>query len=152
MSNPPAPKRHPLKYRLYLMLNVWMYKLTGGRLGGQYRGVNILLLEHIGRKSGKKHTTPVFFIQDGDRYLIAASDQGAAKNPAWYWNITGTQPVKIQVMNKVMPVTVTEAAPEERDRLFQRFQELPADNFVRYQKRTERKIPVMILTPQPRQP
>lgn len=133
---------------LKVTINLILYRLTGGRIGGRYRGVEILLLEHMGRKSGKKRLTPLYYIQDGDRYLIAASDQGAAKNPGWYWNILGDAPVKIHVRDKVMPVKVTEVTGAERDQLFERFLNLKIDNYVRYQQRTSRKIPVLILTPE----
>ena len=131
-------------------LNVMFYQLTRGRIGSRYRGVEVLLLEHIGRKSGKKRLTPVYYVRDGNRYLVAASDRGADKHPGWYWNITAGNPVKIQVRDKKMLVRVTEVTGEERNRLFQSFLDLEIDNFRRYEQRTQRTIPVLILTPEPR--
>jgi deazaflavin-dependent oxidoreductase (nitroreductase family) len=133
---------------LKVALNVIFYKLARGQLGGRYRGVEILLLEHIGRKSGKKRSTPVYYVREGNRYLVVASDRGADKHPGWYWNITAGNPVKIQVMGKKMRVAVTEAIGEERNKLFQYFLNLKIDNFHRYEQRTQRIIPLLILTPE----
>ena len=111
-------------------------------------GGDVLLLTTIGRKSGKKHTTPVMYLQDNDDYLISASAAGAPKNPSWYWNAAkGTAPVEIQVGSQTMTVDVTDLQGEERDKSYDKFKQAMA-SFAGYEEKTTRTIPVLKLTSQ----
>jgi deazaflavin-dependent oxidoreductase (nitroreductase family) len=137
-----------LFFKIFLFMHVNLYRLTRGRLGGRMMGNDVLLLKTTGRKSGKKRTTPVMYLREGDSYVVTASAGGAAKNPGWYWNAAkGSGPVQIQVMDKVITASVSEAEGEQRDALYQRFIDSNA-NFAKYQKNLARRIPVLILTPQ----
>ncbi len=139
----------PSFFRMFLAIYVTLYRLTRGRLGGKVMGNDVLLLKTIGRKSGKKRTTPVMYLREGDSYVITATAAGAAKNPGWYWNAAkASHPVQIQVRDKVMTVSVKEAEGEQRDALYQRFIDSNA-SFAKYQENLARQIPVLILTPQP---
>lgn len=137
-----------LIFKIFMAIQVALYKLTKGAIGGRFNGGDILLLTTTGRKSGKVRTTPLMYIQDGSNYLVTGSAGGGPKHPGWYWNATqGTQPVQIQVKDKVMPVAVIEASGEQRDQLYQRFIEMN-DQFAGYETKTQRTIPVLVLTPQ----
>ena len=88
------------------------------------------------------------YIRDDNNYIVAASNAGQDHHPGWYWNAAkGSAPVKIQVMDKVMNVSVVDTDDATRDELYQRFTQT-ADMYADYQNKTTRKIPVLILTPQ----
>lgn len=134
--------------------HVAVFKLTNGRIGHKWRvgagfrkPVPTLLLEHRGRKSGKLFTTPLLYMEDGDNYVIVASQGGMPKNPQWYSNLVADPETRIHVKGKRnLEVSARIASPDERAELWPRLVELYAD-FAKYQTWTEREIPVMILTP-----
>lgn len=136
-----------LFFKIWLFWHVNLYRLTGGRIGSRMFKNDVLLLTTIGRKSGKKRTTPLMYLRDGDKYLVTASAGGDPKHPGWYWNATqGSAPVGIQVRGHKMTVKVEEAAGDQRTALYQRFiQSHPG--FADYEKKVARTIPVLILTP-----
>ena len=75
----------------------WLYQSSGGRLGARMMGHQVLLLHIVGRKSGLARTNALFFIEDGDQYVVIASNLGDAKNPAWYHNLMASPETTIQV-------------------------------------------------------
>lgn len=134
--------------KLVLALHVTIYRLTGGRFGGRMNGEDILLLTTLGRKSGTKRTRPLVYLRDKNHYLVAAGAAGSDKHPGWYWNAAkGSHPVTIQVMDKVMTVDVVDVEGDQREEFYRRFRE-SAHYFETYQQKTDREIPVLILTPQ----
>jgi deazaflavin-dependent oxidoreductase (nitroreductase family) len=132
--------------RFFLKGHVFLYRLTGGKIGGKMGSNPILLLDSIGRKSGQKRTTPLVFFRDGDSYVIIASNGGAPAHPAWYHNLKSKAKTTVQVMDKVMSVTAVVASSSERGRIWP---ELIAkhEQFRQYQEKTEREIPLVVLTP-----
>jgi deazaflavin-dependent oxidoreductase (nitroreductase family) len=117
-----------------------------GRVGGMFEGATLLLLHHVGAKSGQHRINPLVYDRDGDRYVIFASKAGAPTNPHWYHNLKAHPNVRIEVGTDTIDVAAAEAAGEERERLFRRQAER-SPNFAEYQAKTDRLIPVMILTP-----
>lgn len=137
-----------LFFKLYLAVYVALYRLSGGRIGGRMLGGDVLLLTTTGRKTGKVRTRPLIYVRDGERYLLAASAGGDTKAPGWYYNATqGTAPVHIQIGPQRLTVSVTEADPDQRPTLYQRFVAL-SDQYAQFETRAGRQIPVLILTPQ----
>ena len=128
--------------RLFMKGHVSLYRLTGGSLGGK----TSIILTTIGRKSGQERDTPLFHFRDEDRYIVIASNGGAAKHPTWWLNLQANPRAKIQVGKQIIPVAAQQAVGDERKRLWSIIEE-NYKNFVEYQKRTEREIPVIILTP-----
>ena len=126
-------------------LNTALYRLTGGKVANRMGKAPILLLTLAGRKSGKRRTTPLLYGRDGDNYVVIASMGGAPKHPAWYHNLQG-QEAEIQVGRKRLRVRARDAEGEERERLWALMVSLypPYDD---YQKKTERRIPVVVLEP-----
>jgi deazaflavin-dependent oxidoreductase (nitroreductase family) len=122
------------------------FRANGGRVGGMFEGTTLLLLHHTGAKSGRERVNPLVYMEDGDRYVIFASKAGAPTNPDWYHNLKAHPEVTIEVGTDTVPVTATEATGEERERLF-RAQAERAPTFAEYQEKTDRVIPVIILTP-----
>ncbi len=129
--------------RLFMKGQVSLYRWTGGKVGG---GEHLLILTTTGRKSGVERDTPLFFFQDGDQFIIIASAGGAPKHPTWWLNLKSNPQARIQVGSRVIPVTAKVAEGEERTRLWSIIAE-NYKNFVGYQKRTDREMPVVILTP-----
>ena len=92
-------------------------------------------------------TSALIFAQDGDDYLIVASMGGAPKHPQWYLNITAHPEAEIQVKGEKLKVTArTAQSGAERDRLWEVVSG-PWPNYHTYQTRTDREIPVVVLSP-----
>lgn len=117
-----------------------------GRVGGPFESVPLLLLHHTGAKSGERRINPLAYQPSGDRYVVFASKGGAPEHPAWYHNLKAHPDVVIEVGTETMDAVASEASGEERDRLF-RTQVERVPQFGEYEQKTERVIPVMILTP-----
>jgi deazaflavin-dependent oxidoreductase (nitroreductase family) len=126
-------------------LNTALYRLTGGKVGGRMGKAPILLLTVAGRKSGKRRTTPLLYGRDGDNYVVIASMGGAPKHPAWYHNLNG-QEAEILVGRDRLRVRARDAESEERERLWTLMVSL-YPSYDSYQKKTERRIPVVVLEP-----
>ena len=133
--------------KLLIATYVFLYRLTGGTIGGKLVGMPVLLLNSIGRKSGKKRTTPVAYIRDGTNYVVTASNGGAATNPGWFYNLQSSPQTTIQVMAETLPVMAQQANPEEKSRLWSQLIKV-APNFEEYQRKISREIPMVILRPQ----
>lgn len=128
-------------------LNVWLYRATGGRLGGRFPGgAPLLLLTTIGRKSGEPRTTPLIYLADGDDLVLVASKAGVAQHPLWYSNLVANPDVEVEVGRARRPLRARTATPEEKARLWPKLVALYPP-YQSYQDRTERDIPVVILSP-----
>jgi deazaflavin-dependent oxidoreductase (nitroreductase family) len=122
------------------------FHANGGRVGGMFDGMPLLLLHHTGARSGKSRINPLAYQSDGGRYVIFASKAGAPTNPDWYHNLKAHPNVKIEVGADTIDVLATEASGEERERLY-RTQAERVSQFGEYEQKTERVIPVIVLTP-----
>jgi deazaflavin-dependent oxidoreductase (nitroreductase family) len=117
-----------------------------GRVGGMFESMPLLLLHHTGAKSGKSRINPLAYQSNDGRYVIFASKGGAPANPDWYHNLKAQPHVKIEVGTDTLDVVASEASGEERERLY-RTQAERLPQFAEYAEKTERLIPVMVLTP-----
>ena len=134
---------------LFSRLHVFLYRASGGRIGGHLRRTApVLLLTTTGRKSGKLRTTPLLYVQDDGRYVIIASVGGAPKHPAWYLNLQASSSATIQIGRRRISVTAVTASAEERARLWQLAGQM-YPGYDGYQAKTSREIPVVVLTPAP---
>ena len=120
------------------------FHANGGKVGGPFEGAPLLLLTTIGAKSGKKFTTPLMYLPDGDRMLIFASKGGAPTNPAWYHNLVAHPNATVEVGTDTFDVTAAVVTGEERYRLYAE-QSRRYPNFAEYQEKTSRRIPVVAL-------
>jgi deazaflavin-dependent oxidoreductase (nitroreductase family) len=128
---------------------VRLYQETDGEVGYIWNGVPILLLTTIGRKSGQPRTTPLIYGRDGDDYLVVASMGGAPQHPNWYRNLQAHQATQIQVRADHIEVTARTAEEDDKPRLWK----IVTDqwpNYDVYQSRTDRVIPVVVLSPSAR--
>ena len=128
-------------------LAVFLYRLTGGKLGGDMGTFKVLILTTKGRRSGKMVSNPVGYFEREGGYLIVASNMGKTTNPSWYHNIKGNpNDVSIQVKEKKMKVKPAVIPSESRKPLWSWIVSL-APNFGDYEKRTTREIPLVFLKP-----
>ncbi|MGF3055530.1 nitroreductase/quinone reductase family protein [Microbacterium sp. YY-01] len=109
-------------------------------------GDGLLLVHHRGAKSGIERISPAMSLRDDDgSWLIAASAAGAAKHPAWYFNLRANPDTVVEAAGEgEVAVHVTELEGTERDAAWARFEQL-SPGFAQYQSRTERTIPVLRL-------
>ena len=132
--------------RTYPQIHVSLYRLTNGSIAGNFGARNFLLLTMTGRKSGKEYTTPLPYTLDNGRFIVIASNGGAATDPQWCLNLRAHPQAKVQIGQKTIAVTASEAHAEERKRLWSSITS-QFSNYADYQRRTTREIPVVILTP-----
>lgn len=110
------------------------------------RGMQILLLNSVGRRTGKKRTTPLMYLRDGDNYVIIASNNGRDKNPAWFYNIIGSPQVEIEVHGKRLKVSPFVVSGPEKERLWSQLI-AKAPFYEGYRKGIKRSIPLVLLRP-----
>jgi deazaflavin-dependent oxidoreductase (nitroreductase family) len=125
-----------------------VFRLTGGRLGGRFlRGAPVGLLTTTGRKSGARRTTPLIYLDDGERVVLVASQGGLPRHPLWYGNLSAAPDVEFQrPRGPVLRYRARTASPEEKRALWPRVCAIYPD-YDGYQARTDRDIPVVILDP-----
>jgi deazaflavin-dependent oxidoreductase (nitroreductase family) len=149
LARPPKPGSPAFRaWTVLADLNTFMYRKSGGRLGGTFDRAPVLLLHHKGAKSGQERVAPLLYLGDGDDLVIVASYGGAPKNPAWLHNLRAHPDTLVEVGASTRPVTAREATEQERERLWPALLELyPA--YGDYQARTERQIPLVVLSARP---
>ncbi len=135
--------------KLFVQLNIILYRLTGGILGGNMGGATVLLLTTTGRKTGKQRTTPLRYLPHDKGYMIVASNYGKEKPPAWFVNLQANPQVNFQVMDKHMTARAEIASDAQQPALYQKF--INADpRFTEYAKTAApRTIAIILLNPQP---
>jgi deazaflavin-dependent oxidoreductase (nitroreductase family) len=139
-------ERPPIDYSLLGDEHVRRYRETDGEVGYIWNGAPALLLTSKGRRSGKSRTSPLIFGRDGDDYLIVASMGGMPKHPQWYLNLVADPHAEIQVKGEHIAVDARTAAPDEKPRLWQIMRDI-WPSYDEYQSRTDRDIPVVVLSP-----
>jgi deazaflavin-dependent oxidoreductase (nitroreductase family) len=122
------------------------FRANEGRVGGPFEGGTLLLLHHVGARTGTARVNPLMYNRDGDRYVIFASKAGAPTNPGWYHNLIADPNTTIEVGTDTIDVVASEATGDERDRLYNAQAER-SPQFAEYQAKTDRLIPVVVLTP-----
>lgn len=125
------------------------FRANEGRVGGNFEGAPMVLVHHVGRKTGKPAVTPMMYLPDDDpnTIYVFASKAGAPSNPAWYYNLTAAGTAQIEVGTETYTVSVTEITGESRDRIYSE-QARRYPGFADYEKKTAgiRTIPVLALT------
>ena len=122
-----------------------LYERSGRRLGA-WAGLPTLLLTVTGRKSGEPRSTPLVYFEDAGRYVVVGSDGAARHDPQWWKNLKVDPQARIRVGRKKFSVTASLATGDERARLWEHGGGVNP-MWKRYQTRTERELPVVILTP-----
>jgi F420H(2)-dependent quinone reductase len=133
--------------RRLMGLHTQAYRLSRGLIGHRFPGAPpMLLLDHVGARSGTKRTSPLLYVADGEDVVLVASKGGNPKNPAWYHNLRANPDTTVQIGSERRPVHARVAAPEERKRLWPKAV-ATYSGYDGYQKRTKREIPLVILEP-----
>ena len=142
-----ADRSWPLLGRL-MQVHVLLYRMTGGLVGHHAPGLRpMLLLDHVGARSGKRRTTPLAYMLCEGNLIVAGAKNGHPRNPGWVYNLRAHPHTEVQVGTGKIKVHATEASPAERERLWP----VAADYnpaWARYQRRTRRVFPLVILTPE----
>jgi len=125
-------------------LNVPLYRLSRGRVGGRLDRAPVLLLTTVGRKSGKKRTAPVVYLADGERLVVIGSNAGNERPAAWALNLIDTPEAEVQVRGERYPVLARVTEGDERAELWRRSNQ-QFSGFDDYSARTDREIPVFAL-------
>ena len=121
------------------------FRANGGKVGGYFANGTLLLLHTTGAKSKAERVNPVAYTTDGDRLVIIASKGGAPTHPDWYHNVVGNPRVTVEVGTEKFQAQATIAAEPERTRLYDQMAAINP-GFAEYQRKTTRRIPVIILT------
>jgi F420H(2)-dependent quinone reductase len=127
-------------------LNIPLYRLSGGRIGGRINRAPVLLLTTTGRKSGQQRTAPVVYLADGDHFVVIGSNAGHTRVPAWSLNLKANPGAEIEVGRKRIMVRARVAEGEERADLWRKSNEQYA-GFDDYAERTSRNISLFVLEP-----
>ena len=123
-----------------------VYRATGGRLLGRMGKSPILILNTVGRKSGKKRATPLLYAVDGEDFTIIASKGGTPSHPAWYLNLKANPDATVEVADRKVRVRAEKVDGEEKERLWKKMAEMHP-TYDDYQKKTKREIPLLVLHP-----
>ena len=126
------------------------FRANEGRVGGPFDGAPMVLVHHVGRKSGKQSVAPVMYLPDDDDpavVYIFASKGGAPTNPAYYYNLVDAGRATVEIGTETFDVSVTEVTGAERDRIYAE-QAGRFPGFAEYEEKTKgvRTIPVLKLT------
>lgn len=146
---PPVPPPGSLRARAFNTFNgvmAFLYRRTGGRIGGRMSGGDVLLLHHVGRRTGQHRTAPLMYARDGEDLVVIASRGGSDAMPAWYLNLMAQPRTTVVVGSETLEVVASDAPEEDRERLW-KLALANYPHFDAYQERTERRIPVVVLSP-----
>jgi F420H(2)-dependent quinone reductase len=124
-----------------------IYRASRGLIGHRLPGAPpMLLLDHVGAKSGVQRTSPLVYTVDGPNLVLVASKGGYPKHPAWFHNLVANPDTTVQVGSSHRKVHARMADPDERARLWPMVLNTYG-GYAAYQKHTEREIPLVILEP-----
>lgn len=121
----------------------------GGAVGGHFEGKRLVLLHHVGRRTGQERVSPLVAARDGDAYLVCGSKGGAPEDPVWVANIEqGAGRTTIETGDRTLPVTTTVVRSTSPDwpRLYGIWSAYWPDS-AQYETRTSRKFPIVRLEP-----
>lgn len=121
------------------------FRANDGVVGGPFEGMQLLLLHSVGAKSGAHRINPLAYFEDGDSYLIIASNAGADKHPPWYFNLLASPEVRIEVGADEFNVLAEVLEKPTRTEVYDRIA-AQVSAFAEYRAKTSRVIPILRLT------
>lgn len=134
--------------RTFVAANALIYRLSGGLLGARMGKQAVLLLHTVGRSSGKPYVTPLSFYRDGTNYLIVASNWGEKDQPDWFRNLMQHPKTTIQIKDQTIAVKARQITGKEYDRLWALVTKQNSQ-YLTYQRKVQRRIPIIVLAPTP---
>jgi deazaflavin-dependent oxidoreductase (nitroreductase family) len=135
-----------IRWLLALITTVhrFLYRATNGRIGTRAGRAKMLLLTNVGRKTGRRYETPLLYVENGNGWVVVASNAGDERHPAWWLNLKAHPEAEIQIGPSHHSVRAREATPEEAETLWPRLLR-SYRYYTDYRTRTKREIPVILL-------
>jgi deazaflavin-dependent oxidoreductase (nitroreductase family) len=127
-------------------LHRFLYRASGGRIGGRVWGLRVVLLTTTGRRSGKRRTVPLCSLRDGENVVVIGSYGGLDRPPAWSLNLEAAPEAELEDGRERRHVVARAASAGERMRLWAEIT-ARAPGYLDYERRTSREIPVIVLRP-----
>ena len=147
MKPPPSSSRFWKLFNAGTRLNVVLFRASKGRIGGRIKQLPVLLLHHVGRRSGEARVSPLLYLDDGERLVVVASKGGTDKNPAWFYNLLAHPETEVELKRgERRDVRARQAGEAEREAYWPRLVEYYKP-YAEYQSHAERTIPVVVLEP-----
>jgi deazaflavin-dependent oxidoreductase (nitroreductase family) len=140
-----VPGVYVLRY-VFTPLDKLVLRLSGGRRSLLPRAVPGMVLTTTGRKTGKRHATPVLYLEDGGRYIVVASNYGNRKHPGWSYNLVAEPRASVQMGDRSFDVTARRATPEEFERYWPRLVRM-WPGWKTYRTMTDREFRMFVLEP-----
>ncbi|WP_306796361.1 nitroreductase family deazaflavin-dependent oxidoreductase [Nocardia sp. XZ_19_369] len=138
MSDPHSPDSEPKSFNQQVIDE---FRANAGKVGGMFEGAAMVLITTTGAKSGRRITTPLVYLPDGDRVVLIASNGGNDKHPAWYHNLRADPDLTVEIGTEQYAAKAEVVSGAERDELYARMVEI-MPGFAEYQAKTSRVIPV----------
>jgi deazaflavin-dependent oxidoreductase (nitroreductase family) len=140
---------HDTAFRTTLRVHQFLYERTDGLIGHRILGVATLLLRTTGRRTGRTRTNALNYVEDGGRYIVVASNGGAPAPPAWLLNLQANPEVEVQIARRRIRSTSTLIGRDNPEfaRLWKLVNDRNAGRYDAYQRKTDREIPLVALSP-----
>jgi deazaflavin-dependent oxidoreductase (nitroreductase family) len=132
--------------QLFMGINTFLIHASRGKIGAQLGNQQILLMHTVGRKSGKRYTTPIAYFTVGSGFYVIGSNWGQEKNASWFYNLKDQPEIKIEVGGKSIAVHAREATGAEYEQLWQNAVNRHPD-YLHYKEMTSRHIPIVVFDP-----
>jgi deazaflavin-dependent oxidoreductase (nitroreductase family) len=120
------------------------FRANAGKVGGYFAGAPMVLIHHVGARTGIERVSPLVYLRDGDDMVIAATKGGSPTHPSWYHNLKAHPRITVEVGTNSFPVEAIEATGPERDDLWRRLVGM-RPGFAEYEKKTDRVFPMFRL-------
>ena len=143
----PAVRRSPLLVAFW-KVHRFLYRVSGGRIGTKMGPGRQLLLTTTGRRSGQPRSVALTFLEEDGSWIVVATNAGEDVHPAWWLNLVADPRAEVQVGTKRRRVRANEIEEPERSNLYRRFVDEIDRGYAEYSDRTDRRIPVVALTPE----
>jgi deazaflavin-dependent oxidoreductase (nitroreductase family) len=139
--------RHPRAQRAWSRLHARLYLCSGGRfLPRWFGGAPVMVLETVGRRSGRKRSAPILYLREADVLVVLAANAGAERTPAWWLNLKEAGEGEVLIGRRRLRIRPRILEGAERERLWHSFVEMypQAEHYTRF---TERTFPLIALEP-----
>jgi len=131
---------------LITALHRFVYRWSGGWIGGRLPGQRFLLLTTTGLRTGRERTMPLLYVREGDDFVVVGSNGGDDRPPAWWLNLQARPEARVQAGRERRAVRARRAVGAELEALWARL-ENSYRYYADYRRRTSREIPVVVLEP-----
>ncbi len=140
----PAAAKERSNVSDYNQKNIEEFRANDGKIGGNFEGSPMILVHHVGAKTGTKRVNPLTYQAVDGGYAVFASKAGADTNPDWFYNLKANPETVVEVGTETVAVTARVAGGEERERIWSK-QKRERPPFAEYERKTSRVIPVVVL-------